>query len=105
MKIFIFILTRLSNPGDFAHEIWGSLLFFFTGKTSPRDKKNFGNAFGLDGYSHTPGRNNMLVARNPAAMPSYDEHIHLSAYESRAFQETPRASMQQRYADGPGRSL
>ncbi|KAG5735717.1 hypothetical protein E4T56_gene17533, partial [Termitomyces sp. T112] len=93
------------NYSDFAREIWGSLHFFFTGKTPSRDKMNFGNAFGLDGYSHTPGRNNVLVARNPAAMPSYDEHIHLSAYESRTFQETPRASMQERYTDGPNKSL
>ncbi|KAG6874125.1 hypothetical protein C0995_005541 [Termitomyces sp. Mi166 len=95
------------NYSDFAREIWGSLRFFFTGKMLPsdsREKMTFGKAFGLDGHTHTPGNNNELVVRNTAAMQSYDEHIHLAAYESHASQETPRVSMQERYTYRPGKS-
>ncbi|KAF8060857.1 organic solute transporter Ostalpha-domain-containing protein [Lyophyllum atratum] len=79
------------NYSDFGREIIGSLRFFFessSGKphhTNPHSKMNFGEAFGVEGgagHAHAIGSSSGLAVQNPAARPSYDEHIPLATYES-----------------------
>ncbi|KAG6810571.1 hypothetical protein H0H92_011297 [Tricholoma furcatifolium] len=94
------------NYSDFAHEIYGSLHFFFTKKrlpSAPGAKMDFGEAFGLT------GRGRVATGDDVARIPSYDERIHLAAVQSYPLQETygqpaGASAMQERYAYGQDRS-
>ncbi|KAG6916929.1 hypothetical protein DXG01_004690 [Tephrocybe rancida] len=103
------------NYSDFAREIWGSLRFFFTGKQQQpeaRDKLNFGQAFGVEGAPRVAGSNSEFAVRNPAARPSYDEHLHLAAYDAESYaladtgkpEQSDMGGAQERYAYSPGRA-